>query len=286
MWSMSVYSRMWVYVPIELVLLLEGVLLGLLLKAYWRRWIEMGFLLLLWTGQTAVLLAWGAKITSADARAHNRWRLVSGWNPEGLVLDSRVEAVAMGTFWIASVLVLGGLLAVAVVEIILRIRKKRSAKGLVWRILAILLAGFILFRMSADTHELIRMHVCLAESTSPDGKRDIRLVPRGAYIHVNGMVLCRQSGSLWWTALGTAGSRLWREWNSARFAWEGDTRVKLLLNEDVIGDYDLATGQDMLELNNLKRRRATDTTTGTMPVVQPPLAPPPASTSPGEGPAP
>ena len=60
--------------------------------------------------------------------------------------------------------------------------------------------------MVGDIHEVHRMGPSLADSTSPDGKRQVRLVPINALCDVNGVVMFRQTGSLWWFPMDKLGT--------------------------------------------------------------------------------
>jgi hypothetical protein len=105
--------------------------------------------------------------------------------------------------------------------------------------------AFVLVRMVGDIHELHRMGSSLADSTSPDGQRQVRLVPISAFCDVNGVVMFRQTGSLWWFPMDRVGDQLTSDRDKVSFSWDNNTQVRLLVAGTPCGTFDLLSGADI-----------------------------------------
>lgn len=243
------------FVPRGFVMVLDGILLGVILKGYWRRWPELLLLVGLWLVQTAVLLAYGLQITAADAF----WALpdripFSGGNIFGLVIDTHVQGTVMKVFWYGAGIVLLVVTSTMLARFGVAVfRKQKLQRGWVWRLATIGLLLIALGCLLGDAHQSLWMGVSLADTTSPDGRRDVRLVPINAFADINGVVMFRTTGSLWWYPMGTVGDELTFNWDRVRFVWDSDMQVRLLVGERVCGPYDLWTGRDISKLEPVQR---------------------------------
>ena len=231
-------------VPIGPVMLLDGILVCLILKGFWRRWPEASLLLLLWLAQTTILFAWAARITTSDAfLALHRF---SALNVHGVVIDSRVQETVMNLFWYAA----GVILLVVVLAMITRlgfgvVRRQKRARGTVWRIVTVLLAFLIVLCVRCNIRESHRMGASLADTVSPSGAYEVRLVPIDAFADVNGVAVFHSPGSMWWYPMGTVGDELTGGRHHVRFVWDDETQVRLLVGGQVSGVYDLRIGADI-----------------------------------------
>jgi hypothetical protein len=247
-------------VPLPFVKLVHGILLALVLRGFWQRWVELVLLLTLWLGQTIVLVAWTFGITASDAFWDQIVR--GGWNPYGLVLDSYFYEAFMTVFRYAA----SGILAVVVLASLVRlgavlVRRRKPKPGTAWRFLALVVAVLVLVRMFADTREFHRMGASLADSTSPDGRFQVRLVPINAFADVNGVMMFRQAGSSWWYPMGRVGDELTTDRDDLSLVWDSNTQVRLLAGDRRSTTYDLTCGCDVSRLLDRRFPRATQPVT-------------------------
>ena len=244
---MFLYFVVSFYIPLGLVMVVDGILLGLVLKAFRRHRLELPLLLVLWFGQTTVLIAWTIRITASDAFLTVPEKYLTGsWNLYGTVIDSHFQETFMTVFWYAAAGIGGIVVSAALVRLgILLHRRRKPQRGAVWRVLTLVLTVLILARMRGDVREFHRMGASLADTTSPDGGFDVRLVPINAFADVNGVIMFRQAGSLWWYPMATVGDQLTFDQDNIRLIWDSNTQVRLLVGDEPSGTYDLTTGSDI-----------------------------------------
>lgn len=233
------------FVPLGPVMLLDGILVCLIFKGFWRRWPEVSLLLLLWLAQTTILLAWTARITASDAFLSVQRNVL---NIYGVIIDSRAQETVMNLFWYTT----GVILPVVVLIMIARlgfqiVRRHERAKGTAWRVATVLLAFLIVLCVRCNVRELHRMGASLADTVSPSGAYEVRLVPINAFCDVNGVVVFRSSGSTWWHPMGKVGDELTSRRHSVRFVWDDETQVRLLVGGRVSGVYDLTIATDITD---------------------------------------
>lgn len=239
-------------IPPSLVVLIQGILLGVILKAFWPRKPELILLAVLWLAQATILIAWTMGITTSDAFLAGGWENLLKVRPsEPGVLDSYLENTLMGVFWILAYTVP---ILVVILSIIRIIRRQPQAmRGTAFRVIALLLVVAVLYAMAGDTHEFHRMEPVLLESVSPDSQLRVRLVPINALCDVNGVVLVRYPGSKWWMPMGNIGDQLTTTTLSElKFEW-GEDRVTLWVGQE-------AHVFDTTTATPLKPRKAPPTT--------------------------
>jgi hypothetical protein len=203
-------------------LVLDGILLCILVRAFWGRRTELVLLLALWLAQTVVLLIWSMRLTTSDAFLADGWEgLMRMGNLSFQVVDSRLEGAFMRSFWVAA-FVLPFLVALRWTVRALR-NKGSATHGTSCRVGAMGLFAIVLCIMATDVHEFHRLGSCLIESSSPDKRLEVRLVPINAFMDINGVVVLRQGKSIWWMPMGNVGDQLTTRKTEPRFSWEKDT---------------------------------------------------------------
>ena len=95
----------------------------------------------------------------------------------------------------------------------------------------------------------------LADSTSPDGKLQVRLVPIAALCDVNGVVMFHVTGSLWWFPMDKVGDQLTFDRDKVDFVWDSNTQVRLLVAGKPCGTFDLLSGADISQFTANMRSR-------------------------------
>jgi hypothetical protein len=243
-------------VPLGLVMIVDGILLSLVLKAFWHRRPELALLLAAWVGQTGVLLIWAVGLTPSDAFMDRRWGVA--WNPWGLVMDSRLLECLMAAFWYATLCILTAVVLGCLLRGgLLRGHRKKWGGGTTWRLATVLVMIFVLTRMFGDAHEFHRMGASLADSTSPDGDRQVRLVPICTFCDVNGVLVFRNAGwRLWWPFEDPVGNYLTGNTNNVHFVWDNNSEVRLFVGDHASGPFDLDAGGFNLEkLRELERKK-------------------------------
>jgi hypothetical protein len=212
--------------PVPVVL---GITIGaaaLAVLALWRRPLFLPPILAFLLFQSGILLLW---LAGATAGAYfNTWPPPS----DATVLDPDIENDLMGGFAIAAPIA-------AVVAIVSAIWPGRKAAGeghrtvpRRWlRVLVTVAIGFSSLATWANLNNYRRMSGTggVPTSVSPDGSREVRLVPMNCWIDVNGVVLARRPGEWWYKPLGCVGDELSQS-GGGQFEWLADsTGVQLWL---------------------------------------------------------
>ncbi len=184
------------------------------------RWMLLALLIC----QGIILFAWIQGWTAASAfRNHSPSAVLP-------VIDPQLEEWSMILFWLFAALVI----AVSIEHLIhpflsstseVRTLNKAHVSVLLFEILLLVTfnSNFVNFMRNGRD-------VRVSHSTSPDGNREIRLVPLNAFIDTNGIMITRKPGSPLWRTVGEIGDLL-TETDGGRFVWSNDgSQVYLLVN--------------------------------------------------------
>jgi hypothetical protein len=213
-------------IPTIVLLILTAAIGSLVLKVFRHSKLILWVLLALLISQALILFSWFEGWTAASA-----FRKYS--NEVGLpVIDPQLEHQLMIAFWLLAAFVV----ALTIEPLInpslsseTNLSRRSSHKA---QLGVLLFEAFLLLSLNSSFVNLMRMSrdVNVPASVSPDGTKEIQLVPMSVWIDTNGIVIERKPNSLVWRTVGEIGDSL-TEADGGRFAWSNDgSKVYLLLN--------------------------------------------------------
>ena len=143
------------------------------------------------------------------------------------VLDPGVEKGIMKLFWIVTgLLVL--IFAVLSTKRVLKQLPSTDRLGRAVRIVSFALVLFLLMCIHFSWSNGSRVGPGLAEGISPDGQREVLLVPMDSFVDMNGLVLWRRPGEFWWHSTAKIGDVLTGT-DVAEFVWDADSARVVLV---------------------------------------------------------
>ncbi len=210
----------------------EGILIGFTFIAGWlivrslrgRRWAILGSASVL-TLQAAILTAWMNCWTATSAFEH-----FSGPD-QGVVCDPTVERIMKWLFGAGAICMLIVLARVVFRRLDALVRSQQEQRSLRRSAgLALAVEVFILLSMLGNMNTFRSMSSSTLYGQSPDRMIDVGMVPMNCMIDVEGLVIYRQKGTLWWHSLGRIGDIL-TGCSGGSFQWSDDSEnVTLNMN--------------------------------------------------------
>lgn len=220
-------------IPSIVLLILTAAAAWLVIRVFAHSKLVSSLLLALFIGQAVILFSWFEGWTAASAYMnHSR--------EAGLpVIDPQIENRLMTIFWLSAAFVMAVLIE-HLIESFRSIKTEivgRSSRKAQMGIM--LFATFLLLSLHSNVVNYCRIprNVNIPTSLSPDGRREVQLVPINAWIDTDGIAIAREPHSLIWRTIGKVGDVL-TEADRGRFVWSGDSsKVYLLLNLRGTQDY-------------------------------------------------